>query len=333
MRGQLEALTAERQGVLGGLAAGVVEQQLEQAVAAAEQADASLRQALLDAQTALATAQQRAAQGAEGRDGARGRARPGRGASGRRASAGRHRPGRARSPVGARRDVDHCRAGGRDGTAGRRGPLAIGARRATRAARAPRGERARAGSRGCRAGARAGDRDAGGARPDPGADDGDPAGRRHPPRAVFRAGGRHCGAGRAHRAVGKHERPDRVGGRQQVPDLRPEPDPGRLARPREPPPGGPGPALPAGALARQRPGPAGGRRRHGGRGPQRLQPVGWRASWSPSRWPSASPRSPSHRTRVESLFIDEGFGSLDPETLDTAIASLDALQALGRRSG
>jgi len=41
----------------------------------------------------------------------------------------------------------------------------------------------------------------------------------------------------------------------------------------------------------------------------------------------------SHRTSVESLFIDEGFGSLDPETLDTAIASLDALQSLGRKVG
>ena len=41
----------------------------------------------------------------------------------------------------------------------------------------------------------------------------------------------------------------------------------------------------------------------------------------------------SHRASVESLFIDEGFGSLDPETLDTAIASLDALQALGRKVG
>jgi len=41
----------------------------------------------------------------------------------------------------------------------------------------------------------------------------------------------------------------------------------------------------------------------------------------------------SHRTSVESLFIDEGFGSLDPETLDTAIASLDGLQALGRKVG
>ena len=41
----------------------------------------------------------------------------------------------------------------------------------------------------------------------------------------------------------------------------------------------------------------------------------------------------SHRTQVESLFIDEGFGSLDPDTLDIALASLDALQSLGRQVG
>ncbi|MGZ5012981.1 MAG: AAA family ATPase [Methylobacter sp.] len=41
----------------------------------------------------------------------------------------------------------------------------------------------------------------------------------------------------------------------------------------------------------------------------------------------------SNKTQVESLFIDEGFGSLDPETLDIAIASLDTLQALGRKIG
>jgi exonuclease SbcC len=41
----------------------------------------------------------------------------------------------------------------------------------------------------------------------------------------------------------------------------------------------------------------------------------------------------SDRTRVESLFIDEGFGSLDPEALDVAIASLDTLQSIGRRVG
>lgn len=36
---------------------------------------------------------------------------------------------------------------------------------------------------------------------------------------------------------------------------------------------------------------------------------------------------------VESLFIDEGFGSLDPQTLDIALATLDALQAAGRKVG
>ncbi|MGR9115988.1 MAG: AAA family ATPase [Gammaproteobacteria bacterium] len=38
-------------------------------------------------------------------------------------------------------------------------------------------------------------------------------------------------------------------------------------------------------------------------------------------------------TPVESLFIDEGFGSLDQETLDTAMASLDTLQSMGRKVG
>ncbi|MEJ1378258.1 MAG: SbcC/MukB-like Walker B domain-containing protein, partial [Candidatus Sedimenticola sp. (ex Thyasira tokunagai)] len=41
----------------------------------------------------------------------------------------------------------------------------------------------------------------------------------------------------------------------------------------------------------------------------------------------------SSTTQVESLFIDEGFGSLDQETLDIAIASLDTLQSLGRKVG
>jgi exonuclease SbcC len=41
----------------------------------------------------------------------------------------------------------------------------------------------------------------------------------------------------------------------------------------------------------------------------------------------------SQRTRVESLFIDEGFGSLDADALETAVASLDALQSLGRQVG
>ena len=41
----------------------------------------------------------------------------------------------------------------------------------------------------------------------------------------------------------------------------------------------------------------------------------------------------STRTQVESLFIDEGFGTLDQETLDIAIASLDTLQGMGRKVG
>ncbi|MGL5288509.1 MAG: hypothetical protein ACRC9N_03325, partial [Aeromonas sp.] len=41
----------------------------------------------------------------------------------------------------------------------------------------------------------------------------------------------------------------------------------------------------------------------------------------------------SHQTQVESLFIDEGFGTLDPDSLDQALASLDALQAAGRQIG
>ncbi len=41
----------------------------------------------------------------------------------------------------------------------------------------------------------------------------------------------------------------------------------------------------------------------------------------------------SKQTQVESLFIDEGFGTLDPDSLDTAIACLDSLQAAGRQIG
>ena len=33
----------------------------------------------------------------------------------------------------------------------------------------------------------------------------------------------------------------------------------------------------------------------------------------------------SHRVRVESLFIDEGFGSLDADSLDIAMDALDNL--------
>ncbi|MDB5747385.1 MAG: recF/RecN/SMC terminal domain protein, partial [Massilia sp.] len=41
----------------------------------------------------------------------------------------------------------------------------------------------------------------------------------------------------------------------------------------------------------------------------------------------------SNRVRVESLFIDEGFGSLDSDTLGIAMDALDALQSMGRKVG
>jgi exonuclease SbcC len=41
----------------------------------------------------------------------------------------------------------------------------------------------------------------------------------------------------------------------------------------------------------------------------------------------------SSRLRIESLFIDEGFGSLDPETLNTAMNALLHLEAQGRKVG
>jgi exonuclease SbcC len=41
----------------------------------------------------------------------------------------------------------------------------------------------------------------------------------------------------------------------------------------------------------------------------------------------------SEQIPVESLFIDEGFGSLDPETLKVALDALDALQSQGRKVG
>lgn len=41
----------------------------------------------------------------------------------------------------------------------------------------------------------------------------------------------------------------------------------------------------------------------------------------------------SNRLRIESLFIDEGFGSLDPDTLNTAMGALMRLEAQGRKVG
>ena len=41
----------------------------------------------------------------------------------------------------------------------------------------------------------------------------------------------------------------------------------------------------------------------------------------------------SHRTRIESFFLDEGFGSLDPAALDVALDALDGLNAQGKLIG
>lgn len=41
----------------------------------------------------------------------------------------------------------------------------------------------------------------------------------------------------------------------------------------------------------------------------------------------------SHKTRIDSLFLDEGFGTLDTETLDIALDALDALNASGKTIG
>jgi len=41
----------------------------------------------------------------------------------------------------------------------------------------------------------------------------------------------------------------------------------------------------------------------------------------------------SHKTSIDSLFLDEGFGTLDAETLDTALDALDTLHASGKTIG
>lgn len=41
----------------------------------------------------------------------------------------------------------------------------------------------------------------------------------------------------------------------------------------------------------------------------------------------------SHQLRLDSLFLDEGFGTLDPDTLETALAALDRLHARGKMIG
>jgi exonuclease SbcC len=40
----------------------------------------------------------------------------------------------------------------------------------------------------------------------------------------------------------------------------------------------------------------------------------------------------SRNIAIGSLFIDEGFGTLDPETLDQALAMLESLQSKGNKT-
>jgi exonuclease SbcC len=41
----------------------------------------------------------------------------------------------------------------------------------------------------------------------------------------------------------------------------------------------------------------------------------------------------AEKTQIGSLFIDEGFGALDPNALEIALAALESIQATGRRVG
>ena len=41
----------------------------------------------------------------------------------------------------------------------------------------------------------------------------------------------------------------------------------------------------------------------------------------------------SHKTSIDSLFLDEGFGSLDGDTLEIALKALDFLNASGKMIG
>ncbi|MEJ8674185.1 hypothetical protein, partial [Chromobacterium amazonense] len=41
----------------------------------------------------------------------------------------------------------------------------------------------------------------------------------------------------------------------------------------------------------------------------------------------------SHKTSIDSLFLDEGFGTLDGETLEMALDALDAINSSGKSIG
>ncbi|MCD4840724.1 MAG: hypothetical protein K8R08_01740 [Methanosarcinales archaeon] len=52
-----------------------------------------------------------------------------------------------------------------------------------------------------------------------------------------------------------------------------------------------------------------------------------------TRAPSSFPELSSGRSRLKSLFLDEGFGTLDSETLDAALNALESLRLSGRTVG
>jgi len=56
-------------------------------------------------------------------------------------------------------------------------------------------------------------------------------------------------------------------------------------------------------------------------------------SWSACRWHWHFSERSSGRKSLESLFLDEGFGTLDSETLDAALNALESLRLSGRTIG
>ena len=91
--------------------------------------------------------------------------------------------------------------------------------------------------------------------------------------------------------------------------------------------------LSAGASARHRSGAAGGGSRHGDEVRSVDSLSGGESFLVSLALALALSSLSSRQTQVESLFIDEGFGTLDPDSLDLALASLDSPQAAGRQIG
>ncbi|MCD4805212.1 MAG: hypothetical protein K8R07_05995, partial [Desulfobacterales bacterium] len=56
-------------------------------------------------------------------------------------------------------------------------------------------------------------------------------------------------------------------------------------------------------------------------------------SWSACCWPWHFSELSSGRSKLEPLFLDEGFGTLDCETLDAALNALESLRLSGRTIG